>query len=296
MLYAQKHKLKKKALIITLITLASIIVIAGASFGIWVVSRNYQYQEAIKAYDSGDVESAHSLFKKLGSFRDAPDYVKRIELEGQNATLIATLKDVQIGDSIRFGSYEQDNDLENGDEEIDWIVLDREGDIVTLLAEKGLDCIQFNTTYKNVTWETCTLRTWLNQTFMYRAFSEEQRGMIVETETPTEINEWFPETEPGNDTVDRIYLLSISEAKNYFPSGSQRLMKPTAYALAKGCHMDTMSHNGWWWLRTQGRDQIAAVFITDWGSPQMRGANVDYVAGCVRPCMRIDVSLVSTLK
>ena len=136
MLYTKKQKLKKQALRITLITLASIIVLVGTGFGIWFVSRNYQYREAVKAYSSGDVMSAHSLFKELGSFRDASDYVKAIELEGQNETLNATLKNVEAGDTIRFGSYEQDNDLENGDEEIDWLVLDREGDIVTLLAEK----------------------------------------------------------------------------------------------------------------------------------------------------------------
>ena len=51
---------------------------------------------------------------------------------------------VRIGDIVTFGRYEQDNNLDNGPEEIDWIVLDIQGDKALLLSKYGLDAKQYN--------------------------------------------------------------------------------------------------------------------------------------------------------
>ncbi len=46
---------------------------------------------------------------------------------------------VEVGDVIYFGSYEQDNNLSNGKEEIEWIVLAKENRKALLISKYALD-------------------------------------------------------------------------------------------------------------------------------------------------------------
>ncbi|MBP3696995.1 MAG: hypothetical protein J6J45_05560, partial [Clostridia bacterium] len=74
----------------------------------------------------------------------------------------ADFSDTQVGDYITFGSYEQDNDLSNGKEPIEWLVLDKQDGKVLVISKYALDAKPYNDEYVDVTWETCTLRSWLN--------------------------------------------------------------------------------------------------------------------------------------
>ena len=78
---------------------------------------------------------------------------------------------VAAGDIVSFGTYEQDNNTSNGKENIEWLVLAKEGKRVLIISKYVLDCQQYNSTRTSVTWETCSLRKWLNETFLNAAFS-----------------------------------------------------------------------------------------------------------------------------
>lgn len=292
MMYEEAKRRKKQAGKVTLIALGILILAAGIIAGVWFLRMNSRYNKALDAYNAGDIATAHDLFSELDSFRDAHDYVKSIELSEQNKTLKATLGSVQKGDMIKFGSYEQDNVPENGDEEIEWRVLDREGDVVTLLAEYGLDCVQYSLYSDPITWEESNLRQWMNSDFIERAFSPELRAMIIDTETPADVNPDYPDAPVGNDCVDKVYALSRTESMTYIPSGSNRYTTTTDYAKEKGAYKNPDTGCGWWWTRTPGMNGDRCVMIVDWGSPYMRGGDVDSIYGCARPAMRIDISLM----
>ena len=110
---------------------------------------------------------------------------------------VSTSSSVAVGDICYFGAYEQDNDLTNGKEPIEWLVLDVQGDKALLLSKYGLDAKPYNTTYADVTWETCTLRKWLNDDFLKTAFSEDEQKAILTTEVDNSANDY-----PGQ--VDNI--------------------------------------------------------------------------------------------
>ena len=62
--------------------------------------------------------------------------------------------------------------------------------------------------------------------------------------------------------MDRLYLLSESEVKKYFPAEAERICQPTVYAKVQGAYLENL--NGWWWLRNPGKDgQHLAVVYTD---------------------------------
>ena len=95
---------------------------------------------------------------------------------------------ISVDDIVTFGNYEQDNDLSNGPEAIEWIVLDVQDGKALLLSKYGLDVKLYNTGWTDITWETCTLRTWLNSDFKDTAFDRtEQRALLL---TKTAESRW----------------------------------------------------------------------------------------------------------
>ena len=78
-------------------------------------------------------------------------------------------------DYVIFGAYEQDNNLKNGKEPIEWLVLDvdEDDDKVLLLSRYALENKLYHNTKEAVCWATCDLRAWLNSEFLNAAFSSE---------------------------------------------------------------------------------------------------------------------------
>ena len=172
---------------------------------------------------------------------------------------------VAIGEYIKFGQYEQDNDESNGKEDIEWLVLDKQDDRVLVISKYALDCKPYYEGKEDITWEECTLRTWLNNDFMDTAFSEDEKANIATVKIVNDDNQYF-NTEGGNDTQDKVFLLSIDEVKKYFSSGEERICGTTDYAKAQGTHTHlyyTASGKVTcvWWLRSPGEDQHMAAGV-----------------------------------
>lgn len=114
------------------------------------------------------------------------------------------------GDYIVFGRYEQDGNLDNGPEPIEWEIVSEGDGRMLLVSRYILDYQQYNIEQTDVTWETCSLRSWLNDDFINTAFSNAERDQILET-TITNSDHPLSGTEGGNDTVDQIFCLSVDE-------------------------------------------------------------------------------------
>ena len=77
---------------------------------------------------------------------------------------------VNVGDYVTFGHYEQDNNMSNDKEPIEWKVLEKKNGRILVLSKYGLDCQPYNEDRVNVYWEFCTLRRWLNSSFLELSF------------------------------------------------------------------------------------------------------------------------------
>ena len=218
------------------------------------------------------------------SFKDSAEKVQEIKhLSAYRAQLWA---DPKVGDTVYFGNYEQDNDLDNGKEEIEWMVLDREEERILVTSQFALDCQSYNTELKDVTWETSTLRTWLNKDFFSEAFSAEEQEKIPSAVVNADQNPDY-DTNPGNTTQDRVFILSIDEANRYFSSDTERQCEPTAYT--KGLEGDTSSNRSTcrWWLRSPGNNNSSAAGIDYDGSVAVNGNDVNDGSYTVRPAIWI---------
>ena len=186
-----------------------------------------------------------------------------------------------IGSIVTFGRYEQDGNGENGPEPIEWIVLDVKDGKGLLLCRYGLDHLPYHTKDEKITWEGCSLRKWLNSDFLQAAFTPEERESIREAKVDNSKSQGFArwkKASGGNDTMDRVFLLSYAEANRYlgvswYGEGSDKAqMDVTEYAGRDANRRipgfeDPDRRGYWhWWLRSPGAEQTDASDVTAGGS------------------------------
>lgn len=247
-----------------------------------------KYNDAIALMDAGKYTEALSILRALDGYKDSTEKAYSIEVE--------KLKNAKVGDYVFFGAYEQDNNTSNGKEEIEWLVLDIKDGKVLVISKYALDCKQYNTSDTDVTWETCTLRKWLNNDFINTAFTAEEKAMIPTVtvsadENPDYNYRTYQRTNPGKATQDQVFLLSIIEVNEYLSSYSARRCKPTDHAVANGsAYFKSDDGNCWWWLRSPGTKQSYATYVFSDGNCSTLGAWVCSNVNAVRPALWIDLN------
>lgn len=224
---------------------------------------------------------------------------------------------VKIGDIVILGTYEQDNDLSNGPEPIEWQVIGTRDGHTLLLSKYALDCKKYNESWADVTWEDCTLRSWLNDDFYNTAFSSSDMERIVNAHNenpdsyelfkPWNFDDYVFGAEGGNATNDNVFLLSWKEAEDYLDGkllddslsaedyNQKLLCRPTDHAKAQGVWTSSDSDDYYspdtdgcclWWLRSPGIITGTAADVADFGVLNCYYVHDD-VEG-VRPALLID--------
>ncbi len=292
----------------------------GRSNAAYVLISGYVYRSGNYVYtDNVGVRPALHLNLKASS--DA------ISTSSWSYAGIATSDDKVEWDCVWFGNYWQEDT--NGDGKADkndtkqpikWRVLSVDGEDAFLIADKNLDCQEYNDTdiYNDtgisVTWETCTIRSWLNgygtgankegkdyssNNFLINAFAAGERSAIRTTNVANKNNPKY-NTEGGNDTSDKVYLLSLDEVKNpgyglssdYNKYNENRRAKNTGYAEGQGAYTSTSTvyaGNGEWWLRSLGHYSDDATLVDSSGHVHRYGISVSDDSVGVRPALHLNL-------
>ena len=189
--------------------------------------------------------------------------------------------DYKIGETIEFGNYPQEED--GTEKPIEWIVMKNEGNQVLLLSKYVLDTKPYNKESKAVTWETSDIRKWLNNEFYTTAFNKAEKGRIQTTLIKNEDN-FETKTSGGNDTKDKVFLLSQKEAETLFSNKKERIAKATGYTQKTGVYVNERT-NALWWLRSPGNGSDAAGTVHWNGWINSDGYDVSYDSDGVRPAL-----------
>ncbi len=170
------------------------------------------------------------------------------------------------------------------------------------MSKYALDCLPYNTELTEVTWENCTLRKWLNEKFYNAAFNKTEKAMIRKTTVQNKDNPYYG-TKCGNDTKDKVFLLSIEDAlkdsygfdTNSWADDINRRCAPSSYAVVQGADdyrgtdefYITSDNKGvcTWWLRSPGYDSEGAADVYKTGFVDANGDYGDYGHCAVRPVM-----------
>ena len=303
-----------------------------------VIIPNNKYQQALALREAGQYDDAIAAFAELGDYSDAAQqlsetkyqqannlnaaarydeaYAIYVTLTGykdvdklliEDDNIVAAKKALEareaqftVGNYVTFGEYPQTTAGEDMTP-IEWLVLARNGNKALLISRYGLDAQPYNTDYTSVTWETCTLRTWLNGTFYNKAFSSAEQAAILTTNVDNSKNQCYSgwSTSSGNNTQDKVFLLSYAEANKYFgvtydnSSNTKSRVAPTAHAIAQGAWTSysnkttDSTYAGWWWLRSPGTYQDYAAIVYFVGSLDFN--YVDSDSGSVRPALWVNL-------
>ena len=192
--------------------------------------------------------------------------------------------------TLCFGTYEQDGDSDNGTEPIEWYILKETDEKYLLMSKYSLDSVPYGNPeeevsisdldgYSKVKWENSYLRSWLNSYFYDNAFSIDDKTYIEETDVINSTNNYFNDTNAGNDTKDYVFVLSNEEFEDIFGINygivyPNAIVYPTKYCVSKGAitvevvegNINEYAHRrynyddvegillGWWWLRSTRTD------------------------------------------
>jgi len=222
------------------------------------------------------------------------EYTAKMNRPDEENYEFADISSAQPGQLIRFGKYEQDNDMENGPEDILWLVLGREGNEINAMSLYCLDVLPYHNSFEAVTWETSDLRAFLNGEFIDSAFSAEEKGLIVPSTVINNDNPVYG-TPGGNDTTDLVYLPSLEEIMQYYDipdpvedAYSQLYAQATAYTISKGVWLEIAdSTRCWWWLRSSGGAESMACEVGSAGYLSFNGTEVTKPERAIRPVISI---------
>lgn len=276
---AKNSKARGKTFLKVLISF--ILVVAIGTLTVTVIIPSVRYSNAVKNVEEKNYEEAYLTFKSLRMFKDS---------KSQASTLLKEHPEVaQVGDIITFGAYEQDNKTANGKEEIEWKVLEKdENGKMFVISRYALDCRHYHSSVEKVTWETSDIRSWLNNDFYNTAFTKSERAKIKTTTLENRDNADY-NTDGGNDTKDKVFLLSIDEAKAYLPSTVERVCIATKYAESQGSQLEGLTRSCRWWLRSPGSTLYNASFVKVDGFILQLGTPASVEKRSVRPAMWVEL-------
>lgn len=297
--------------------------------------KEIKYQQAVTLRENGQYDDAIAAFAELGDYSDAAQQLSEMKYQQANNlnaaarydeayaiyvtltgykdvdkqlaeddNMIAAARDAKfaVGNYVTFGTYPQTK-AGNDATPIEWLVLARDGNKALLISRYGLDAQPYNIVYTDVTWENCTLRTWLNWTFYNKAFSSAEQSAILTTNVDNSKKQCYSgySTDGGNNTQDKVFLLSYAEANKYFgvtydnSSNTKSRVAPTAYAIAHGGWTSSSNktadstYAGRWWLRSPGRRQSNAASVFADGS--LLDLSVGSGSASVRPALWVNIEM-----
>ena len=267
---------------------------------------NYPQSEILPeaAGDSADVLADPELYGKL---QDAGWDGNELELDGQRFLRVFA-PDESGAESARYFACEP----------LLWRVLEVRDGTALLLSDAAVDCEPFQADLRDVSWENCTLRSWLNgygaeanasavsyagtgESFLAMAFSAEEQAAILETAVRNEKNYYFG-MDSGAGTGDRIFLLAESElfvhdsaeihgfSRRDDVADRAKQFRPTAYALRKGAWQESGERGNVFWItRTTGYTHANVVYVDESGYMYNRGILVTCGDAAVIPALVLDL-------
>ena len=219
-----------------------------AALAIFVIAPAARYGRAGRLAAAGDAAGAYEAYDRMGDYRDARARMRQLQ---------ADILGARGAEPTEFAGYT-------------WLVLERREDKALLLMESVLEMRPFHEALLDTSWETCTLRLWLNGAF-YESLPKADRARVAETAVRNSGNAQYG-VKPSGETTDRVFLLSLEEAKLYFPDAAGRIARYNGAAA-------------YWWLRSPGLEPYLAAIVGSDGLPGYAGSPVSAGSRGLRPAL-----------
>ena len=242
----------------------------GSAIGATIVLQNHggaSYQQAVTAETTIFTDIPYGNYSVVVSQSGYSPYVHEnlsVQTPTVSHSVMLLTTAMHIGDIIQFGAHQ-------------WRVLDIQDGRALIISVNILERRVYHTSNTSITWSECSLRTYLNGTFYNSdSFSAADRSRIAQVTIPNPNNPTYG-TNGGPATLDRIFLLSIAEAQQYFDSNADRVATYDGTA-------------SWWWLRSPGSYGGDASGVLLDGRVHVLGLYVyNILGGGVRPALWVNL-------
>lgn len=220
----------------------------------------------------------HNLAEQSKIYDGNPYYIKamkfgdedlRNELQSYLNSTIKRMNSEQFapGNIICYGAHNGNN--------LYWRILKVNDGMALIISNDIIADMPYHNICKPVNWMNCSLRNWLNNDFVNEYFSAKEKETIVTTTISNKANPDFMKRLICENTTDKVFLLSIFEARTLFPND------------------DSRSAGTGWWLRTCGSDLIHAACVNQNGNVVTKGLKINGTESGggfgVRPAMWIKI-------
>lgn len=216
-----------------------------------------KYQKAVDLIGNKQYAEAYDILSQI-DYSDSKDMLEYI------APIVEIMR-ANVGDSVTFGSYEQDGDASNGSEPIEWVVLANQDGKVLVVSEYALDCLPYNEKLDGSSWEASTIKAQL-EAMADKMFTVGESELLRQCQT---------------DGTVGISLLSADEVRAYL---SDVKCTPTDHAVAQGAYKD-QSGRCMYWLKDSGLEADRALYVYTDGSIDSVGYMADGDMLAVRPTL-----------
>ncbi len=208
-------------------------------------------------------------------------FLRNLIAKGVYSKEIKALREASVGDEVYYGRFDTSNGT-LGSDRLSWIVVKKDGNMVGLVASRGIAGSSYNQKHEKVSWENSDLRRDLNSDYFASMFSRYEADSIIPSDG------------------DMISLLTASEAAGYFATDADRELAITEVAEAKGTNININSkanqwdmkgyRSSWWWLRGEpGVEDIYAPIVSVDGTIQLNEKEVNRPYGAIRPYIQVRI-------
>lgn len=180
------------------------------------------YKEAARLEKEGKYLETQKIYYDIHGYQDSA--VRLVALEKR------ILEESNIGDKVKVGASL-------------WIVLDKQEDKVLCIKYKPLSNIVYSDEEKDVTWETSQIRNYLNSEYIKKIFCEEEVANLIYTVVITSDNMKY-NTKGGNETQDKLYILSSDDVLKYESVLSIMVTKSSWLRSSGGLQCAVSVYNG----------------------------------------------------
>ena len=206
---------------------------------------NNRYKHGIEQFQKKNYEQARNAFREIRDYKDSGDKLATCEIN--------LLKKTKKHGDILFG-------------EAHWIVAEKKKDKAFLIKTKPVAGIPYNETDDKVTWESCTMREYLNSAYMNDTFTDAMKDKIIKTKVVVKDNKEFGTK--GATTKDKLFMLNEDQAYKY------------------GEDLNIFMRD--YWLIGPGETQREAQFVS-YGQVKEAGYPVNDSYINTRPCMWVNI-------
>ena len=249
--------------------------------------KSNEYSKAVELINAGNYDEAYKILSYIVDYENSKELIAECKKYKAKQNILAS-KD---GNYITIGAFEQDY-FTKEKEPLKWQIVDIKDGKALVISEEAIYVMEDICGNKEYSWANSEVRKWLNDTFLGETFTEGERLLIEKTKVSLDTANYANQ---GEETTDKIFLLSRSEVETYFDTLDEAkcILSKQAMHLwgAPDRELDYWTVADWTLRSVTANNKFEVVYCNDPTNKRIGEQHKYDTYSVVRPAMWIDLSV-----